>query len=453
MADQAAQSCRARCDDLQQGRGAASQPADIELTLQIANWQLIAGAFGAGACMHARAHLISLICELAAAQGLTDFDVGRIFAAGDSLSLRLPGRMRAGSECQDDLLSELPVALCFAAALRPYTYLGHSIHIALSPHPVRAWRVVSESGSGAVATAHDAAAPHLCGIAAGGAGLPDDPDARRCRSDMAEASKLLGMVAADQLVLAWQAVCATSDMWEVLYYEGLLRAAGQGAGNSAPTVAIRALERMDLVRILDVHVVGKVLDQLEADPSIVLAANISARSATLDHWWLEIGRRLGARRDLARRLVIEITETAEISASRATAFADRLRSLGCRIALDDFGVGFASVRRLLTLSPDIVKIHSLFVRRASLSERDGQVLAHIIGLARAIAPLVVVEGIETDDQCKLAESAGSAWFQGNHGGPPPMVRSWVSQPESHKVRALLRFRDAAVAGSAGRAVL
>jgi len=449
MEDQAGQGRRAELGDLQQADYCASDAVALEFTLQIANWHLITDAFGAGACAHARAHLLSLLHELAAARGLVNFNDDWIVAEGNSLDVRLP---LAGSRRQGDHLDELPAALCSAAALRPYPYLGHFIHIALSYHPVRARRVASEPGSGAVAFVHDAAAPQICELPTAIQSLPDDPDARRCRADMAEASKLLAMVAADQLELAWQAVCATSDLWEVLYYEALLRVAGQDPGGAAPTDAIEALERLGLVRVLDAHVVAKVLDQLEADPSIFLGVNISARSATLDHWWMEIERRLCARRDLARRLVIEITETAEISPSHATAFADHMRRLGCRIALDDFGVGFASIRRLLALSPDIVKIDSLFVRRAPLSGRDGQVFAHIVGLARAIAPLVVVEGVETDDQCKLTEDAGATWFQGYRSGGATMVRPWVRQPDSHKMLALLRFRDAAAARSAEGAV-
>src|SRR5690606_435567 len=106
-----------------------------------------------------------------------------------------------------------------------------------------------------------------------------------------------------------------------------------------------------------------------------------------------------------------------------------MRSLGCRIAMDDFGVGFASMRRLLALSPDIVKIDSLFVRRAPQSQRNKQILAHMIGLARAIAPCVIVEGIETKDQFWLAEKLGVEWAQGTLTGGPSAIRSWTLKHE------------------------
>lgn len=240
---------------------------------------------------------------------------------------------------------------------------------------------------------------------------------------------------------------------EVLYCEALLRQVHREPTTSAPSDAIQALEHLGLARELGAHVLTKVLDQLEADSSIFFGANISARSAILDHWWLEIERRLKGRPDLARRLIIEITETVGISPVHAVAFVDHMRGLGCRIALDDFGTGFASIRELLALPLDIVKIPSFFVRQAPMSKRGEKIFMHIIGLARALTPLVVVEGVETDDQCKLTESAGAPWLQGYRSGCPTMGRPSVQQPDSHKMWALLRFRDAEAARSADRVIV
>ena len=77
-------------------------------------------------------------------------------------------------------------------------------------------------------------------------------------------------------------------------------------------------------------------------------------------WWDEIKERLRCAPDLARRLVVEITETAAIpDISDAARLVSDLRRVGCRVAIDDLDAGFASVRQLLALAPDIVKIENI----------------------------------------------------------------------------------------------
>ncbi len=183
--------------------------------------------------------------------------------------------------------------------------------------------------------------------------------------------------------------------------------------------------------------------KLIGNPTVVLAAKVSALGAVINQWWIAIEKRLLKRRDVARRLVFEITGTAGLSPSEATIFTNRMRRLGCRIAVDEFGVGFPTIRRSLALTPDVLKVDGSFVRRKDRSERDRRILANVTGLARAISSLVVVEGIETETQRKFLERLGTAWIQGNCVGRPSVVRSWLFP--NRQVEAVHRFRDATLA--------
>src|SRR5690606_2633797 len=152
--------------------------------------------------------------------------------------------------------------------------------LVLSCHPVRARRVASEPGSGAAALSTDAAAPKDQDEPAVAPARPDAGWVGRYRSDMAEASGLLRAIEGDDFYLAWQPIRSSSDPYEILYYEGLLRTAQAADGDDAvPHDALCSLERLGLIRLLDHQVVSRVIDQLEADPTVVLAANISALSA------------------------------------------------------------------------------------------------------------------------------------------------------------------------------
>ena len=422
MRDQRKQDRQARIRPPEPPEGSPADAVDNTFALRIENLWAVRAVYGEGAADCALGHVVAQFGILIGSPVATIVRSNRVIADGQWIEVRLPPQAVRPNVHDEGASHRLALSLCASAAARPFAYDGHSIHLVLSCHPVRARRVASESGSGAAALSTDAAAPKDQGEPAVTAARPDAGWAGRYRSDMAQASGLLRAMEEDDFCLAWQPIRSSSNPHDILYYEGLLRTAQAAQGDDAVPHALSALERLGLVRFLDHQVVSRVLDQLEADPAVVLAANISALSAVFDQWWIAIESRLLRRHDVARRLVLEITETAELSPSEATIFTDRMRRLGCRIAVDDFGVGFASIRRSLALSPDIVKVDGSFVRRIDRSERDRRILAGVMGLARAISSLVVVEGVETETQREFLEGLGADWIQGNCVGRPSVVR-------------------------------
>lgn len=253
---------------------------------------------------------------------------------------------------------------------------------------------------------------------------------KQLRDDMVLASRALAALRDGALHLVWQPVIAPGSGSGVFYYEALTRFTD--ALSPMPNVAatIEALERTGLIRAFDRRIISMVVSELETSVDVVLAVNISGLSATHDCWWASIFERLRARRDVARRLVIEMTETAPL-AKGSHQLASELHRLGCRIALDDFGVGHASVRQLLALAPDIVKVDRFFVHRAA-SASSQAALIHLVGLAGSLASSVVVEGIENDAEHRQAATAlqilpsGSGGYgQGRFYGSPSISRPWV----------------------------
>ena len=273
----------------------------------------------------------------------------------------------------------------------------------------------------------------FCGLPAG----EGDKWAGRYRADMATAARLLphlapsragcaGVGEARSLAFCWQAVHDAGEPDRVLYHEALARLVAPDGGVDMPGDLFPALERLGFARLVDHHVVTKILDELEASPDAVLGVNISAQSARLDHGWKEIQARLRRAPDIARRLVIEITETATApDIASSVHFSVQMHRYGCTIALDDFGTGHASIRQLIALAPDFVKIDRFFVRRCVSSNRDRELLAHIIGVARSLGPAVIVEGVETPEQADLIRAAGGMWQQGYHWSRPSFYRPWL----------------------------
>lgn len=268
--------------------------------------------------------------------------------------------------------------------------------------------------------------------------------AEQYRSDMAQVAKVLSAISDEMSVidsvngsvLYWQAVRDARAPSSILYHEALFRLIGPNGGAQSPEPLFLALERLGFVRLVDHHVLSRVIDELDAAPHVRLAANISARSVGSDSLWDETKARLRRSPDAARRLVIEITETAALpNVSNAVRCVTELRRLGCTIALDDFGSGFASVRQLLALSPDVVKIDRQFLRRSAMGDRQRETFRHLVGLARSLGADVVAEGVETGAQAELAIEAGATWHQGYHWGEPSSSRLWRVVPGSTDIGA------------------
>lgn len=275
-------------------------------------------------------------------------------------------------------------------------------------------------------------APKVTPTVHGNPAFPDGAWCRRYRADMALAVTLFEAMADDRLVLAWQAVRGAECSAQTLYQEGLLRIVdGAGALVSAGPL-VEAAERLGLVRPLDCHVVGCVIEELKADRVSSLGVNISAQSLANDIWWVRHLDALARNPQMARRLYVEITETAQVpDIGRAADFAATLRGLGCRVVLDDFGVGHAAIRSVLSLSPDVVKIDRFFVRHAHASPAGWRALGHLIGLVHSLGALAIVEGVETAQESRMVAGLGARWQQGFHLGRPSLSRfAMAGAPET-----------------------
>lgn len=120
-----------------------------------------------------------------------------------------------------------------------------------------------------------------------------------------------------------------------------------------------------------------------------------------------------ARSGLApQRLVVEITETSVGQLVVAERMA-RIRRLGVRVAIDDFGAGYSSLGRLHNLPIDFVKLDRSFVAQLGLGhERSSLVVQAAVQLAHGLGAKVVAEGIERPEQAAAAAEAGCDYLQG-----------------------------------------
>jgi len=114
-----------------------------------------------------------------------------------------------------------------------------------------------------------------------------------------------------------------------------------------------------------------------------------------------------------KRITAEITESALLIDQEAVVERlHKLRDAGVRIAVDDFGTGYASLAYLTSLPLDAIKIDRGLVRDIVGGERDRIVVKAMIHLARELDLKVVVEGVETTGQLALLAEWGCDLYQG-----------------------------------------
>ena len=96
----------------------------------------------------------------------------------------------------------------------------------------------------------------------------------------------------------------------------------------------------------------------------------------------------------------------------AAAVLERLRALGVRVSVDDFGTGHSSMAYLKELPVDELKIDKTFVQHLASDPKDRAIVRAIIGLAHELGLLVVAEGVEDQDTWDLLRGAGCDIVQG-----------------------------------------
>ena len=229
----------------------------------------------------------------------------------------------------------------------------------------------------------------------------------------------------DRLVLAFQPI-VDSDGFVPCYYEGLVRLRHPDGRIEPAAAFVDVVERMGLARALDRRVFELALAELDAHPDLVLSINLSAIS-TVDRGWLRTaGAAFAQRPHLARRLIVEITETAAVSdLGEIVDFVAAVREYGCRVALDDFGAGYTSFGHLRRLAVDIVKIDRSFVFDIASNDGNRHFVRTIFDLAGNLGLETIAEGIETLQDAEVLKTLRIPRFQGYLFAQPTIERPWL----------------------------
>jgi EAL domain-containing protein (putative c-di-GMP-specific phosphodiesterase class I) len=127
------------------------------------------------------------------------------------------------------------------------------------------------------------------------------------------------------------------------------------------------------------------------------------------------------------RLELEITEGVLFDdPARALLILRRLKALGVKIAMDDFGTGYASMSSLQSFPFDKIKIDRSFISGVETNAQSAAIVRSIIGLGEALKIPVIAEGVETEGERSFLWQEGCAQIQGFLIGHPLPISGYAS---------------------------
>ncbi|MFF5291261.1 EAL domain-containing protein [Paractinoplanes globisporus] len=216
----------------------------------------------------------------------------------------------------------------------------------------------------------------------------------------------------------------------VTRHELLLRVLDEANGPQSPIQVLDTAERLDAVYDIDLWVVERAMQLAAEQPDRCIQINLSGRSVGDPRLTDEVERLILRYEVNPGQLTFEITETALIgNLSEARRFADRVRDLGCELALDDFGSGYASFRYLRIFPIDLVKIDGEYVVDLVDNPQDQVLVRALVQVCQAYGIRTVAEFVQDEPTLRLLRELGVDYVQGYLiGRPAPLLPGRLPGP-------------------------
>ncbi|MDQ1696116.1 MAG: diguanylate cyclase, partial [Frankiaceae bacterium] len=205
--------------------------------------------------------------------------------------------------------------------------------------------------------------------------------------------------------------------------EALVRWQHPTLGLLFPDSFVAEAERSGLMRPFTSVVLGLALDQVRdwqtAGTLVPVAVNISTSNLLDVALPSQIEAMLEVRGLSAQVLILEVTEsTLMVDAPRALSVLERLRMLGVRVSVDDYGTGYSSLARLRELPVDELKLDRSFIAELGIDERAAAIVESTVKLAQSLGLPMVAEGIETAEALARLTDYGCDIGQGYYIARP-----------------------------------
>jgi len=252
----------------------------------------------------------------------------------------------------------------------------------------------------------------------------DNDELVSLRDDAKWVPKIRHALSEDLFKLVFQPVVKLSS-GRVSHYETLLRMIDDTGELLSPVEFIPVAERMGLIHHIDLWVVSHAIDYIAALPKtqekICFTVNLSSHALQGDYLLPVIKQKLESTWISPSRLTFEITETAAVSNFSTTReMVSKIRALGCRFALDDFGAGFSSFNYIKNFPVDYLKIDGQFISNLAVDHSDQVLVRSMVEVAHSLGKKAIAEYVSNAEILRVLKEIGVDYVQGYLLGKPEL---------------------------------
>ncbi len=220
----------------------------------------------------------------------------------------------------------------------------------------------------------------------------------------------------DKVVPFYQGI-HNNKLNKITKYEALMRVYDENDKICPPGVFLEISKKLKMYLTLSKIIVDKALKDFE-NKEIEVSLNISLfdiESEDFRNWFIQ---RIKEHKN-PNKIIVEFVETENYNGNRQMIdFLQEIRELGCKIAVDDFGVGFATYSSIISLKPDIIKIDGDIIKKITKNEESKIILDSICYMAKLIKSEIVAEFVENEKIQKMLYDSDIEYSQGYYFSKP-----------------------------------
>lgn len=242
------------------------------------------------------------------------------------------------------------------------------------------------------------------------------------------ALRLIDALKQDHFRVYFQQICPLNGERQGIRMEALVRLYAPDQDTILfPDSFLFAAERYQLIADIDRWMIRKVCEFLRQHPRQQqyidqIAINLSATTLRDPHLVDYIQDTLEKFAVDSHKLCFEVTETEQIiHVHHTSSILERIKQLGCSIAIDDFGSGYSSFSYLREFPFDHIKIDGIFAREIEHSDASMAMVQSILDVAKKLDKPCVVEFVENERLADRYRSMGIEWGQGYHFHKPELL--------------------------------
>lgn len=252
----------------------------------------------------------------------------------------------------------------------------------------------------------------------------DDKDLEKTYSRLQEKEFIQKALQEDRFEPFFQPILSLKNN-EITLYEVLARMRTEEEGYRIPGAFIETAEMFGLISEIDKVIIKKAvqlqteLQKQSREVAILFDLNLSGKELGDKELLLFLQSLFSDTGADPHKFIFEITETAAVrDMAKAIKFIDDLKSIGCRFALDDFGVGFTSFAYLKELHIDYLKIDGYFIKNLPINKEDQLFVKAIADVAKGMGIKTIAEFTESEETINILKGYGIDYAQGYAVGKP-----------------------------------